>query len=94
MWSLLVEVGTRALDQLPPDRVLNVRFEDVQADPEGELRRLVRFIGPGLEDEGWLREVSSIPRPTPSRFERLGPAERTALTEACRAGLERLGYSP
>ena len=94
MWSRSVEIGARALDQLPPDRVLNVRFEDVLTDPEGELRRLVRFIGPDLEDEDWLREVSSIPRPTPSRFARLGVAEQAALTEACRPGLDLLGYSP
>ena len=94
MWSLLVEIADRALAQLPPDRALNVRFEDVQADPEGELRRLVRFIGPDLEDEDWLREVSSIPRPTSSRFARLGVAEQAALTEACRPGLDLLGYPP
>ena len=94
MWSLLVEVSARILEQLPPDRMLNVKFEDVHADPEGQLRRLVRFIDPGLEDEGWLREVSRIPRQIPPRFERLGPAERTALTEVCQPWLERLGYSP
>ena len=94
MWSLFVEVGTRMLEQLPPDRILNVKFEDVHADPEGQLRRLVRFIDPGLEDEGWLREVSRIPRQIPPRFERLGPAERAALTEACQPWLERLGYPP
>ena len=94
MWSLQVEVGMRALDRLPPDRTLNVRFEDVQTDPEGQLRRLVRFIAPDLEDEDWLREVSSLPRPAPPRFERLDPAVRATLTEACRPGLERLGYLP
>lgn len=92
MWSLLVEIACRALDQLPRDRVLNVRFEDVQADPEGQLRRLARFIGPDLEDEEWLGKVCSMPRPTRSRFEQLDPGAQTVLTEACRPGLERLGY--
>ena len=51
-----------------------------------------RFIGPDLEDEAWLREACAIPRPTPSKFEKLGAADRAALAEACRPGLERLGY--
>ena len=94
LWSLQIEVGMRAFGHLPPDRLLSVRFEDVQADPEGQIRRLIRFIDPGLEDDGWVREVSSIPRPTASRFARLGVAEQAALAEACRPGLERLGYPP
>ncbi len=92
LWSAMIERGERMLGRLPSDRMLNVRFEDVQADPDGQNRRLIRFIDPSLEDEAWLREVSSIPRPTPSKFERLEPDEQAALTEACRPGLERLGY--
>ena len=92
LWSMTIEVGCRMLDQLPPERRLDVRFEDLQTDPEGQLRRLVRFIGPRLELDGWLREVSSLPRPTPSRFALLGAADQAALTEACRPGLELLGY--
>ena len=91
-WSQLIEVGSLMLSQLPPERRLDVRLEDLQTDPEGQLRRLVRFIDPGLEHEEWLREVSSIPRPVSSRFALLGAADRAALTEACRPGLERLGY--
>ena len=94
LWSLQIEVGIRVFGHLPPDRLLNVRFEDLQTDPEGQIRRLIRFIDPGLDEAGWVREVSSIPRPTSSRFARLGVAEQAALTEACRPGLDLLGYSP
>ena len=94
LWSLQIEVGMRVFGHLPPDRLLNVRFEDVQADPEGQVRRLIRFVDPGLEDDPWVREAASIPRPTSSRFPGLGAAEREALTEACRPGLTLLGYSP
>ena len=65
----------------------------VRADPDGQIRRIARFIGPGLEDEDWLRSVVTIPRPPAApNYERLGAAEREALTEACRPALERLGY--
>jgi len=92
-WSGLVEHGARLVDRLPPESVLNVKFEDIQADPESEIRRLIRFISPALEDDAWIQEASSIPQPTRSRFTQLERHEQTALTEACRPGLEQLGYS-
>ena len=92
LWSAMIERGSRMLGGFPAGRLLNVRFEDVQAEPDAQIRRLARFIGPDLEDEAWLRAASAIPRPTPSKFEKLGAADRAALAEACRPGLERLGY--
>ena len=92
LWSAMIERGRRMLGHFPAGRLLDLRFEDVQAEPEAQIRRLIRFIGPDLEDEAWLREACAIPRPTPSKFERLGAADRAALAEACRPGLERLGY--
>lgn len=91
-WNALIEKGDRVFSRLSPDRLLNVKFEDVQAEPEREIRRLIRFIDPSLEDEAWLREVRSIPRQTPSKFAQLAADDQAALTEACRPGLERLGY--
>ena len=91
-WSDLIVLADRALRPLPAERLLKVRFEDVQADPIGELGRLIRFIDTNLEDEKWLREACRIPRATPSRFARLGAGEQAALAAACRPGLERLGY--
>ena len=92
-WSRLVVHGTRLFNRLPPESVLNVKFEDVQEDPESEIRRLIRFISPELEDNDWIRRASSIPGPAKSRFAQLDPRERASLTNACRPGLERLGYS-
>ena len=92
LWSSMIERGERMLGRLPADRILNVRFEDVQAEPDSQIRRLIRFIDPSLEDEAWLREVRSIPRQTPSKFAQLAPDDQAALNEACRPGLERLSY--
>lgn len=91
-WSRMIETGHRVFGRFPADRLLNVRFEEVQADPEFQIRQLVRFIAPELEDDSWVREVASIPRGTPSKFARLRADEQQAITEACRPGLERLGY--
>ena len=92
-WSDMIETGHRVFGHFPPDRLLNLRFEDVQAEPEGQIRRLIRFISPELEDEAWVREAAKIPRPTPSKFAQLDANVQRAITEACRPGLERLGYA-
>lgn len=91
-WNALVEKGRRAFASLPADRLLEVRFEDVQAQPYEQVRRLVRFIDPSLEDEAWLREMSSIPGASSSRYQMLLESDRIALTRACAPGLDYLGY--
>ena len=91
-WNAMVELGDRMLGELPPERLLNLRFEDLQTQPQGQLRRLIQFIAPALEDEEWIRRASAIPRPTRSNFAELDKAQQVNITEACRPGLETLGY--
>ena len=92
-WSRMIETGHRVFGHFPPERLLNLRFEDMQANPERESRRLIRFIAPELENDDWVAEVSKIPRKTSSKFARLDPEMQRAITEACRPGLVRLGYA-
>lgn len=92
-WSDLERVGRRVLGALPPERVLSLRFEDLQAAPRESLAALIRFIDPSLEDAAWLDEVAAIPRAARSKHLALPAAERQALTEACAPGLELLGYA-
>ena len=92
LWNALVALADRMLGDLSPARLLNLRFEDLQADPEPHVRRLVRFIDPGLADETWIRTASAIPRPTPSKLPTLDAGDLAAVEAACGPGLERLGY--
>ena len=92
-WNALIALADRTLGELQPARLLNLKFEDMQEDPEPHVRRLIRFIDPSLEDEEWIRRASAIPRPTPSKFPTLNPDDQAAIMAACRPGLERLGYS-
>ncbi len=92
LWSDMIEKSLDLFDRLPDERVLHVRFEDMQREPEREIRRLARFIDPDLEDEEWVRSVATIPRSTSSKTDCLEANERAALEKACRRGMERLGY--
>ncbi|MDE0611555.1 MAG: sulfotransferase [Gammaproteobacteria bacterium] len=92
-WSNMIETGHRAFGHFGPDRRLDLRFEEMQEDPQREARRLLEFISPELGNETWLDEVARIPRPTPSKFAQLDPGMQQAVTQACRPGLQRLGYT-
>ncbi len=92
LWANMIETGDRVFGHFGPDRLFNLRFEDMQANAEREARRLVRFISPELENEAWIDEVASIPRQTHSKFASLDSDMQRAITEVCRPGLERLGY--
>lgn len=95
LWSSMIEHAHNVFGRLPSSRVASVAFEDLQSKPEAELRRLIRFVSPELADEAWVREAAKLPRPprSPSNFEKLSAEERWSVAEACRPGLERLGYS-
>ncbi len=92
-WSNMIETGHRVFGHFGPDRLLNLRFEDMQERPEAELRRLIEFISPELGSEDWVAEAAKIPRRTQSKFARLDPGAQRAITRACRPGLVRLGYA-
>jgi len=92
-WSRLIQTGERVFRHLGPDRRLDVRFEEVQSSPRDQLRRLIRFIDPSLEDESWTEEAAGMIRPTRSKFTTLPPEQQRLLTEACAPGLKLLGYA-
>ena len=93
LWSAMIERGGRLFDDLPSDRLLNVRFEDVQAAPETELRRLIRFIDPALEDETWLAAAGRRPAPHAVEVRAPGsPATGPRSRRRAVPALERLGY--
>ena len=92
-WSRMIETGHRVFGHFPAECLLNLRFEDIQANPEREIRRFITFVSPELENDAWVSEVVKIPRQTNSRFALLNTETQLAITEACRPGLERLGYA-
>ncbi len=91
-WSRMIERGTEYLNAVPADRVLTMRFESIVASPEEEMSRFISFVGAGFADAGWLREVSTLPRPRTPSWTRLSPEQHARLAAACAPGQEILGY--
>lgn len=92
-WSGMIERSQTLFQALPPDRLLNVKFEQVQTAPHPEIERIIKFISPELADAQWLQAAAQIPHPTTGRFAQLDAAAQADLTAACRPGLEILGYA-
>ena len=44
-WAACVGSADAALSELPPDRVLTLRYEDFTADPVAQLGRITRWLG-------------------------------------------------
>ena len=94
LWSRMILRGRKLLSDLPEDRFLALRYEEVLEHPREKLQELIDFIDPGLVDGAWLEKASLIPRPNPPKYLSLDPEERQRLTRACAPGLEALGYTP
>lgn len=92
-WSGMIERGLAYLGELPPERVLELRYETLVASPRAELRRFLEFVGEEFANDDWLREAAAVPRSRPPARLRLAPDERARLAEACAPGQRRLGYS-
>ena len=91
-WSRVVVRGAAALDALPPARVLSLRYETLLSEPERELRRFIRFVGPEYDDRRWLEAACALARPRSPRWTRLGADEQAALAAACAPGQRLLGH--
>lgn len=92
-WTNQLMVGMRELRTLPQEDYLEIRYEDLIAEPHAVLREVAVFFE--LDPEGeWLTEAAALVTDSPTRFDRLSPDDQIALAEACRAGRVLLGQIP
>jgi hypothetical protein len=91
-WSDMVKIGLQNLADIPEERLMSLRYEDLVVNPQSELSRLISFMGPGLEDDAWMAEASALPRYREPAWKQLPETEQAALNAACAEGLELLGY--
>lgn len=89
-WSEQVLAGLDALTAVPPDRLLQVSYETLTADPAGTLTRLAGFLGPLAVPRSWLEQAGGLVSQRPPRWLSLPPGEREQLTRACEPAMARL----
>ncbi|HEY6273841.1 MAG TPA: sulfotransferase [Terriglobales bacterium] len=89
-WSGEMMRGLKTLAGLSADRVLTIHFEDILAQPEPWLRRLVEFIDPSFVDEDWVQRAATAVGPVRSSWCKLPASQQSALTDACAPGFQAL----
>jgi putative sulfotransferase len=89
-WSEMIIVGLKLLQNVPAERVLHVRYESMLDAPHAELRRIVRFMDPSLDDPSWLAQAAARVRKNPPKWVNLPADERARLESACAPGMEML----
>ena len=91
-WSQEIVHGYRALPRLNADQYLEVRFEDLIANPATVLREIGEFFEFGVDRDGWIDRAAGLVRGIPpTRFEKLPADEQERLAEACGVGMQLLG---
>jgi hypothetical protein len=91
----MVEGVARLRAQLPPGELLDVRHEDLLADPRRELRRMTAFLGVEAPED-WTDACANVVWQAPSRTREAveWPPEQLARLEERVAGVSFLaGYS-
>jgi hypothetical protein len=94
-WKLLMDAFEQAKAAVPAAQWLDVRYEDVVADPRGSLDGILRFLGLRWTDgfeRGFSRHAINPSRTDAYRRE-LSIRDVQELERSLAAHLERLGYA-
>jgi len=90
-WSDQILSGLDARARVVPERYAELGFERLLEAPEAELARIERFFELPAAP-GWRQRAAALVRGLPPlRAPELSEAERAALADACRPGMQRLG---
>lgn len=94
-WQLMIDQHDEARAELPPDRWLELRYEDVVAAPEQAFARMLAHVRlePTATFETALKEYSLDPTRSRGFREELSPRTLKTLDHHLGAQLRRLGYS-
>jgi hypothetical protein len=93
-WKLLIDAFDRARQTISEERWLEVRYEDVIADPRSRIEDILRFLGLAWDDDferSFARYTFGRERADAYRRE-LDPRDVRALDASLGERLERLGY--
>ena len=83
-------VSLTANRSLPAERVFQVSYENLVAEPRQALLRLARFADLPDTDPGWLDRAAQMAEPRSPRWTALPQDEIHELTRVCGPAMRRL----
>jgi hypothetical protein len=90
-WSYSIARGYSVLPQIGKDCYMDLRFEDLLADPPAVLRQVAAFFEMPEEPNWIARAVKHIKGEVPKRATALAPAQQAELEKGCYYGQLLLG---
>jgi Sulfotransferase family len=95
-WKILMDAFAAARELVPGDQWLDVRFEDVLADPHGKLKEILAFMG--LDEHpavhAALARIALAPDRQQQYRRQLDPASVILVEQALARHLPVWGYEP
>src|SRR2546423_15286588 len=88
-WSDMIMPALDVLASLPAERVFQVSYENLVAEPRQALLRLARFAGLPDTHPGWLDRAVQPAQPGAPRWAALPPEQITDLTRGCEPAMRR-----
>jgi hypothetical protein len=95
-WKQLLDAAERARAALPPEQWLEVRYEDLLADPRSAVGEILSFAGLPWSDDferGFARHAFATTRITKFQHE-LGQNATRSLEDSLQLHLDRYRYKP
>jgi putative sulfotransferase len=89
-WSGEIRDGIAVLADLPRDRTMSLRYEDLLADPEHSVIELGEFLGSGRPDREWVERATAMVGRGHSDWRALPERARLELERACAPGFAAL----
>jgi Sulfotransferase family len=89
-WSDMIMPALDVLASLPAERVLQVSYENLVAEPRQALLRLARFAGLPDAHPGWLDRAVQLVVPRSPRWTALPEEQIAELTRVCEPAMRRL----
>ena len=90
-WSFCMARGYHVMPRIRPENFMEIRFEDLLADPPAVLGQVAAFFGMP-DDEGWIaRAQAHINREVPLRAPDLTAEQTEALDQGCYYGQLLIG---
>jgi Sulfotransferase family len=89
-WSDMIMPALDVLARLPAERVLQLSYEELVAEPRPALLRLAHFAGLPYSDATWLDRAVRLLDPRSPRWTTLPQQQISELTRVCEPAMRRL----
>jgi omega-hydroxy-beta-dihydromenaquinone-9 sulfotransferase len=93
-WKMLEDAAQQAAAGVPPERWMQVRYEDFVTDPRGKLSEMLAFLGLNWDPtfDAQVEKQDFLQSRTRAYSDDLTPAQVAQLDASLGEHLERLGY--